>query len=167
MTEPQLTIQETTFTFDDFIDSVGVSRKVAEEVLASDLVMIPTTDFREFGVPLFPNLSEEVYDFIARNNSDGTQISVCIDDENYQELILHHSVLHVATWVGKTVLLPLLGKWVVDFVKSKWGDPSKTEVHFKMIVTDKKKEIEYTGPASEMNGALLEAVKTLGSSHEE
>lgn len=167
MAESQLSIHETTFSFDDFMDSVCVSRKVAEEVMASDLVMIPTTDFRELGVPLFPNLSEELYAFIARNNADGTNISVCMDDENYQELILHHSVLHVATWVGKAVLLPLLGKWVVDFVKSKWGDPAKTEVHFKMIVTDKKKEIEYKGPASEMNGALLEAVKTLGDNHEE
>lgn len=166
MPKAEVTIQTSTFFIDDFIASSGISRGVLEEVKSAELVMIPMSDFREIGVPLFPNLSEELYAFINRNNPEGTKVSVCIDEENYKELVLHHSVLHVATWVGEKVLLPQLIKWVVDFAKSKWGETAKTEVHFKMILTDEKKEIEYKGPATEMSGVLLEAIKKMTDGNE-
>jgi hypothetical protein len=166
MTEPKVTIEESAFSMDELIERLDLSSNVAEEVRAAELVMIPITDFREFGAPLFPNLSEEAYAFMRRNNPDGIKLGVCIDDTNYQELILHHSVLHVATWVGEKVFLPSLVKWIVGFAKKKWGDSGKTEVEFRMILTDERREIEYKGPANQMEIVLLEAIRSLGKNHE-
>ena len=163
MPEPKISIKSIAFSMDDLIRTIGVTEEVAREVKGSDLVMVPMTDFQGYDAPVFPNLSEEVFSYVDRHKPGGVQIGACIDDKKFNELILHHAILHVATWVGTSVLVPILTGLVSGFILEKWGKPEKTEVEFKMILTDTMKEIEYKGPANQMETVVMEALKKIGT----
>jgi hypothetical protein len=161
LSEFELTISESTFSIDDLVNELGVSENVAAEVRDSDLVMIPMLGFRDRPEPMFPNLSEEVFAYLGQHKPDSLTIGVCIDDDEYKEVILHSELIRLATFVGSLVVLPILTGLISNYIWSKHDKSENPQVEFKMELTDQRQIIEYRGPAEKLDSVLKEAIKAI------
>lgn len=159
--EFELTISESNFSIDELVNELGVSENVAAEVRGSDLVMIPMQGFRERPGPLFPNMSEEVFAYLNQHKPDSLTIGVCVEDDNYKEVILHSALIRLATFVGSSVVLPILTGLISNYIWSKFDKSENPQVEFKMELTDEKQVIEYRGPAEKFDSVLKEAIKKM------
>lgn len=126
----------------DFISEVTRS-----QVKGSDVLLIPTLNFRNQKRPVFPVNTERLLTYLRNHFEANGKVEILINDADYYELALHGKSHRLGKWFVKSVILPIalgvLTSYLYDEIKGAHPDTnekheafeaSKDQVTFTIIV---------------------------------
>ncbi|MEA3476082.1 MAG: hypothetical protein U9R23_06570 [Candidatus Cloacimonadota bacterium] len=124
----------------------------SKEIQASNVVLIPNENYKNFKYPVFPEQTKSFYDFLKDKSSDSFKPSICISDEDYYELELHADIVTIPSMIVTFLVLPILTRiianYLYDLIKKR-----RTEINVKVSITVEKngdsKKMDFEGKVEE------------------
>ena len=128
-----------------------------EAALDADVLVVPWEDFREGESALFP---QGAADLVQQLSEKGPlTLFIAIDEERYQEILLHSKKHRFPTMLVKAIALPalagMLGNIMSDLIK---GGKSSDTVEITVVVEGDHGHcisLAYQGPPSRVTDTLL------------
>lgn len=129
-----LTIQESTETFESWINREFIPESLRPDLAKASILLVPTIGFREENQPTFPVLTEDIINYFKENLPPDIIAEICIDDEQYLELALHSDYKRIGNFIVKSVAVAVfvnvLSAYIYDkYVKQEEKEPQVTIVN--------------------------------------
>jgi len=96
-----------------------VGPELAPQLRNAAILLVPREGFREHAGPVFPAQTEVLLEFLKTKAPAGLGVDICIKDDEYHELALHHDELSLATIFVTSVLLPVVVDLVSEYLKTR------------------------------------------------
>lgn len=119
--EASLTIDDTDESFEAWADRDYISDDLSNRLKSADVLIVPREGFRDVGGPVFPVKTAELFSHLDQNLPDDIEVEICIEDEDYREVALHHELVEIGTIFLTDVSLPIVINLLSDYIKMKWG----------------------------------------------
>jgi hypothetical protein len=149
-------------SFLEWINKPYISSNLRDQLAKSNLLIIPREGVRENIGPVFPSGTEELFIFLKENAGEDLRPEICIEDDDYVELIEHWDLFTVGHLLVNDFVAPLVVNLIYDFIKSRVGPRmSKTQAKFDLTIIDDSIHMHYEGPAEEIRETLLTAMEEL------
>jgi hypothetical protein len=129
---------------DEYINKSYFSDDLKNQIISSDIVILPMEGFRDYKGPLFPRGTESAYLYLKKNLPSKYNIEIAIYDEDYKELSVNYALVDIGIFMLTAVLLPLFLNLLANYIFYKFSSKDNN-VKFKIILTDKLKLIDYEG----------------------
>jgi len=134
------------------------------------IVLIPDDGFGEYEGPVFPQGTVDFLHFLRDHAPSGTTVEIAAEDTNYKEVALHFDIIRLATLFVEYVAAPTAVALIAEYLKHRLGNGLKSAeartavvVHQKDGDREQTVRIAYEGPAMNVEGALRDAVASLGN----
>jgi hypothetical protein len=141
-----------------------ISPELREQLLAVDFLLVPEESYLKTASPHFPEGTEEFFQFLRIASNGKLSFDICIEEEDYQELVLHHDLLTIASVFTFSFAAPLAVNLIAEFIKRRVGKRlEEIRVKSSLTIQDQSSgriiKFKYDGPASLYEDALLNALK--------
>lgn len=129
-----------------WINKEFISQNIKNKLKDSNLIFIPEKryggdiGFHEEALPFF--------EYIEEKNDENITANFCIDEENYQEFILHSYVIRFGEILVESIILPIAINYLYDYLKTKFSNSSeedKIEIKLNIEKNNQNIEFEYNG----------------------
>lgn len=139
------------------------------ELMGKHVLLMPETGYLDVKEWYFPGGTYDLVQFLQDNESDELSIGICLEDNDFQELVLRHDVIPLVSFVVQHAAFPLLVQLVSHYLLSKYGKKlNDSNLRTSWNVIDEQEGKSYTfiydGPASEFSDAVSAMMKTSHSS---
>jgi hypothetical protein len=115
----------------------------------AEVLIVPEEGFREYPIPVFPQNTLEIFDFLK----ESIKVEVAIDDEQFQEVALNSRVHKIGKYVVNVAVLPVFFGLITNYLsdKLKHEDP-KDQVELEIVVDKdgKGSSIRFKGTTDEL-----------------
>jgi hypothetical protein len=137
-------------------------------IARSDIVLVPEEGFGEYVVPLFPEGTDELFQFLRTNVPSGMNVELAAEDADYKELALHEDTVNIASVLVTLLAAPVAVGLIVEYLKNRLGSRlGKTEVRASMILdqsdgpNSKTLRMRYEGPADAFERTMRKALSVI------
>lgn len=150
-------ITDCDITIDSLKEKPFFPQEYYEEILSSNIILLPVENYNKVDYPVFPEKTDSFYEYLKENEPDGVSSSICIADDKYAELELHNDEITLATVLVLSVALPLtinlISNYLYDIMRKR---RIKLNVKIDIIVTKNKKskKIKYQGAVEDFEKTL-------------
>lgn len=150
-------ITDCDITIDGLKEKPFFPQEYSEEILSSNIILLPVDNYNKVDYPVFPEKTSAFYEYLKENEPNGVSSSICIADDRYAELELHNDEITLATILVFHVALPmavsLVSNYLYDIMKKR---RKKLDVKIDIIVTKNKKskKIKYQGAVEDFEKTL-------------
>lgn len=149
-------------SFSDWLNKPYISQSLREKLSEANLLIVPIDDINHYKGPVFPSGTEELFLFLKENATNGMIPEICIEEEDYVELVQHWDLITIGSMILSCVLVPLAINFIYDYIKSHYGSKlSKTQVKLEITIEDNKTHIHYKGPVEELLETILPAIQDM------
>ncbi len=149
---PGFSIENSYDNFDNHINKSYISEDLQRKLRNVDILIIPQEGYSNYDIPLFPEGTEDLLNYIKNKLPPNYQINICIDDKNYKELGLYSDLCNLGTFVITTIVFPILINILYDYIKEIVIKSNKSKIKITATVIDKNnnsKMITYEGSAED------------------
>ena len=94
------------------------------------------------------NSHYEELEYLEKIGDEQINPNICIDENDYQEFILHSDVIRVGKIIIEYIILPIFANYLYDYLKNKFFNPDdedKIEITLNIQKNNKNTEFEYRG----------------------
>ncbi len=140
-----------------------ISQSNLSNIEASDILIVPFEEFRDKSEFVFHQGTATLFSYLKSHLENDLTIDICIDDDQYQEIVLHsqtHRISEiVVTLLAAPLLVNLLSSYIDDQIKAEPNDVVEASI----IVEDNQCrgfQFNYKGEAKDFN-QLSDAVGEL------
>ena len=145
----KMKIETTNESFESWINEPYISPELKNELTNSNVLFVPEkVNMGELKNKLsFYSDMLSFHDFLQEKNNENLAMGICIEEEDYSELILHSDILRLGEIIVEWVILPLLINYLYDFIKIK----RKKEIQVKLNVhkAENYKKIDFEGSSDD------------------
>lgn len=136
--ENELITEATKQNFSFWLHRPYISQKLRNKLLTSDILIVPDEGIRDFKLPMFPVKTEEIFTFLRNNIPSDYQIDICIEDDDYKELALHHDLRKIGRFIVTVAVLPVLVSLLSSYLQDKMKHTdSGRAINVEIIVQEK------------------------------
>lgn len=157
-------VKKTQESFSDWLNKPYISPNLQKSLVTANLLIIPIEGVRDYKGPVFPDGTADLFLYLKENAQNKIIPEICIDDEDYVELVMHWDLITIGTIIVTDLVAPLAVNIIYDFLKARLGQKfSKTHVKIEIII-DKEGQsthIFYEGPSEELSDKILPVVKKI------
>lgn len=158
-------VEETQESFSDWLNKPYISSKLRKQLVNANLLIVPLEGVQENVGPVFPNCTEELCLFLKENATADLVPEICIEDQDFTELVMHWDLFTVGSIIVKCIVAPFAVNLIYDYLKDRLGPrASKTHVKLELTVVQedgKAAHMLYEGPSKELRKTLLPAIENL------
>jgi len=145
--EPVLKIEDTERSFDFWLNRPFIPATLRGQLSRANVLLVPTEGYRDFDGPVFPEGTEQLLDYLRNDCPDGASVDICIDDDEYRELVIHDAIVVISSMIVSSVVCPLIVNRIQRYLDRR---RSSDQTHVKVRITEveggKAREITYEGP---------------------
>lgn len=161
-----LTIQPSTQTLQWWLNRDFISPILKQELAKVNVLLTPKESYIDDTSRFFPQGTEAVLYFLKNANSAGIIIDICIEDSDYQELLLHSEVLTLPDFILQLIVAPIFAGLLVEFLRNRLGSrQSKTTVRSSITIVDDDSHesitLTYEGNAKEFEEVMGKTISLL------
>lgn len=163
-------ISETQDSFSDWLNKPYISSKLQKQLSKANLLIIPDEEIRAHkGVrnhsgQVFPTGTEELFLFFKDNANDTLLPEICVEDDDYVELVMHWDLFTIGNLIVSYLVAPLTVNLIYDFLKIYLGSKF-FKTHVKLELTIEKEgestHVLYEGPAEKFHETILPSIEKL------
>jgi|GEM_PF-4653264 hypothetical protein len=157
-----LTVNPVNISFSDVINKEYINTARRDELLHSNILILPLENFRETAPLCFHHGTRQAYLFFKENYSEA-QIDICTDKDKYSEISLHSDEFRLGTFLLECIFAPtfvsVLSYYIINFLSRKKDD--KVTVNIILVEdknSDKGLEIKYKGSPAEIEEKLISQI---------
>lgn len=172
--DKKIEIINSDLTFSSIVNQDYYPKDLIEDLSNANALIIPNLYNRgEEKVYTFPETTSELFDYIKDNSDDAVIVDIVSDENNYNKLELHSSVIEIASMLVDKALLPIVLSIIANFVyekiKAYHKKNDEVSAEFQITVTDrdKSKTISYKGPASDIKESIMMATEKIFENDED
>ena len=151
----QTTLVNTEENIDYWSNKDFISDEVKSNIKKADIIFLPIESWRGMTSPIFSDGTLQLLNYIKKNSDENIITEICINPENYQEILLHSNYVRYGTIFVKYALVPTIIGLIVNYTYSKLGsDINNTKAELELIIQIDEKEtkkLKYNGPANALN----------------
>ena len=162
--EKTFKVKKTQESFSDWLNKSYISPNLQKSLDTANLLIVPIEGVRNYEGPVFPDGTADLFLFLKKNAQDKVIPEICIDHEDYVELVMHWDLITVGTIIVTNLVAPLTVNLIYDFLKTRFGQKfSKTHVKIELIIEKdgQSTHIFYEGPSKEFSDKILPVVKKI------
>lgn len=166
-TPKTLSIEAIENSYQDFISRPYVSEDLRERLDKANVLLLPNEGYGDRQeLVYFPGGTTEFFQYIESQDLSDIIIEVCMEEEDYKEVVLHADWLILPTFIVVDIVVPIMVKLIAEYIIRTFGERlSDAQVKSEMIVREDDSgrliKISYEGPASDYRDAVLLGIKAL------
>jgi len=130
---------------DIFINKSYISDNLKDQIISSDIAILPIEGFGNYKGPLFPTGTEMIYLYLKKNLPPDYKLEIAIDAKDYKELSLNHAIIDIGIFILSQIYLPFFLNLLANYISNKFSSKDNI-VKVKFILKDDLKFIDYEGP---------------------
>lgn len=156
--EDNFEIKEIKLDFNALINKSYISKNKKEELINSDIIFLPLENFRK-NVPLvFHSGTADFYKYLKINSIE-FQTSLCIEEEDYKEIILHNNTFRFGELILNLLVAPLIVNALWYYISSKLLAKNKDRIEVNIKIVNKKEntytEIDFKGSVENFENKVI------------
>ena len=132
-----------------------------DEISKANILLIPFENFRNGFVALFPEVTDDFFQFLKSHESSEFVPNIVIDDDKYEKIEMHCDWLNLGSVLVQSVVFPLFISLLANYIsgrieKNKLNKESTVEIEINVEETKSKKtkRINYKGSAKDIEKSL-------------
>ncbi|HHT03506.1 MAG TPA: hypothetical protein GX005_04200 [Bacteroidales bacterium] len=130
----ELTITNTTETFENWLEKDFVDEKLRETLSKASILILPFENLRDTKNPLmFPIGTEDILRYFKEKLPDEQLIDICISDELYQEFAFYSDYKRLGNYIVKSVAVPIFVGVMYTYVYDKFIKEDNTKPQIEII----------------------------------
>ena len=156
-------INDSEENFETWVDREFISDDLRKQLRKADILIVPTESFNRPGVPVFPEKTDELFDFLKRDLPEGLDVDICIEDGDYKGLALYADLVIIPSFVVMYIVLPILLNLVSNYIYQKISKPESRNIKTTITVVNENgqsKNLSYEGPVDGF-GSIIDAVENI------
>lgn len=141
-----------------------LSEHTKEIARSASILLVPLEDVPNTNGPVFPSEVRGYYAYLREHVADNNQIGICIDEEQFREIILRGRLLSLGRIVVTLAVAPLAMNLTSYYVQKSVDANTDPTVRFELTVTKPDGScvsIKYDGPASTFEKLMTKNVSEL------
>lgn len=161
-TIPKVSVETVDRLRDNFVDAAGGDAAFREQLAAADLLLVPLPGHGDYLMPVFPQGTMEVLQFLQEKLPEGMHADIAVEDEAYEELTLHAAEIILPTLLTNPLLvglaINLVSSYLYDLLKDTKAQ-RETRVRARVLVEDDQRTvaIDYDGPVEQFSELTRQA----------
>lgn len=163
--QPMLVVQDSQESIQTWTSRSYISDELREQLSKANVLVVPNEGYGDRAdLVYFPGGTEELFHFLRESVQENLFVGICIEDEDYKELVLHVDLVIIAGFVVTSLVAPLAVDLIAEYIKRRVGKrEAETEVRSKLTVCDeitgRSVHFSYEGPASEYRDVMVNAIQ--------
>jgi hypothetical protein len=155
-------------SFENWANRPYIADELRPQLAKSNLLILPTEQFREIDYPVFPKGTEDLFVFLKENSPSTVHPEICINDEDYKELALHSALLIAGGFLLTSIIVPVVVNLISEYLKAK-ATSKDDRVNIQLTVIENNGrafKIKYEGPIPEFEQKVLPIITKLNTNTE-
>jgi hypothetical protein len=164
---PTLVLETSQESIQSWANRPYISDALREQLLKANVLLVPTEGFRERADLVFPQGTEELFQFLRESPRENITVDICIEDKDYKELMLHADLLIIiASFMATSIVAPVVVDLIAEYIKRRLGSrETETIVRSELSVYDEKTgrsvRLSFEGPASAYHDTMTTAIQKM------
>jgi len=104
---PGLTVNTSNENFATWAAQSFVSDDLRSILQEKSILLVPEIGFRDRDIPVFPVGTENLLEYFQKNAPANYSIDICVNEDLYAELSLHHDYIRLGRFLVKEIALPV------------------------------------------------------------
>ena len=158
-------ISQSEENFETWISRKSLSDGLREQLRKADILAVPIEGRGNLNIPVFPERTEDLLNFLRRELPKDLVIDICIEEDDYKELALYADLVILASFVVTSIALPFLVNLVSNYIYQKISKPKSRNMKISITLVSENgesKNLSYEGPLD----GFRSIVETLGNRRE-
>lgn len=151
-----LTKSYTDNNFDFWISQDFISDETRAQVSGSDILLIPTLNFRGQTKPVFPVNTEKLFSYLKQNLSADQKVEILINDSEYFELALHGKSHRLGKWIVHSVVLPISLGILTNYLYDEIKGAHPNAIDKQEVIAASKDKVTFTIIVQKEDGKCIE-----------
>ncbi|MCL6633231.1 MAG: hypothetical protein K6T63_11440, partial [Alicyclobacillus herbarius] len=163
--ETELSVTHGNITFDTWLTKPFINQDLRERLKSANVLILPREGFGDYCGPLFPEGTEELFEYLRANSPEELIVDACIADDDFKTLSLHSDLIRLGAFLVSSVVLPvflnLISSYVFEKVYSRKDDAL---VEFEMTVVragEVSTSVKFKGPVDTFKSTLCDKIDDL------
>ena len=139
------TINDTNESKEYWINQDFIPQNLKTKLKNSNVLFIPEERKGEMG---FYSDTLPFLEYLEKVGGEQINPNICMDENDYQEFILHSDVIRIGKIIIEYIILPIFANYLYDYLKNKFFNPydeDKIEITLNIQKNNKNTEFEYRG----------------------
>ena len=153
--QSSVTVEPTAESRAAWISRPHLSESLKEQLARATIILLPQEGYPDHQ-PVFPERTEEVFQFFKDNAPEDISVEVCMDDSEYVELASHDAFIDFGKFLCESPFLPVLLELISEYLKKFFAPQDRA----KLQILTELAMITYEGPAADLP-AILHASEPL------
>lgn len=132
-----------------WINQDFIPQNLKTKLKKSNVLFIPEERYGDLGfhVEVLPFL-----EYLEKRGDEEINPSICMDEKDYQEVILHSDVIRFGKIVIEYIVLPMFANYLYDYLKNKFFNSDyEDKIEITLNIEEDKKNIEFEYRGSFIN----------------
>jgi hypothetical protein len=158
--EPIIAVEDTGQSFDFWLTRPFIPDALREQLSRANVLIVPTEGHRDFDGPVFPDGTESLLHYLRDSCSEEILVDICVDDDQYVELVLHDALVIVATIVVPNIVCPLVVNAVQKYLdRNRRSNRETVKIQIVVDENGRARAISYEGPSADFERTLTGVCK--------
>lgn len=169
--EPTLTVDVTNENFEYWSSRPYLSGDLQRRISEANVLLTPFEDFRGTGDQVFPQATQQFFDYLLKNRTEEVVPEICIEDVDYKEVALHADLIIIGCVVVKFVVAPVVVGLITRYLGDRWmkgRDQATVKLELTTVREDgSASQLKYEGPYDNLETTIQAALASVGDQRRE
>ncbi|MDJ0619573.1 MAG: hypothetical protein QNJ63_23000 [Calothrix sp. MO_192.B10] len=164
-TKDQFVVEKSDLSFKTWLAKPYISDELRQQLLKSNVLLLPQENFREGTGIIFPIGTDEIFSDLRENAPDDVCIDILIEDSDYKEIALFSDPLIIlGGFIVTSIVAPIFVNLLSDYlIKKRLIQKTASQIRIEILVEGNKEttRVFYEGSVSDFYKTVYPVVESI------